>query len=85
MPLSLVYVVRQIECPQPADNKTNMMTDEEMVACFSNATVCVFAADYNEVSWAYSKLLSLLCHRLMLRSLSRVLSVVFPKDKVLES
>ncbi|CAM9208422.1 unnamed protein product [Ascophyllum nodosum] len=38
-----------IECPQPADNKTNMMTDEEMVACFSNATVCVFAADYNEV------------------------------------
>lgn len=25
------------------------MTDEEMLACFANATVCVFAADYAEV------------------------------------
>lgn len=25
------------------------MSDEDMLACFANATVCVFAADYAEV------------------------------------
>lgn len=26
------------------------MTDEEMISCLGNATICVFAADYAEVS-----------------------------------
>lgn len=38
---------RQLEC----SNTTGfLMTNEKMLECFGNATVCVFAADYAEVS-----------------------------------
>lgn len=37
----------QLEC---GDDTSGLMTDEEMLACFGDADVCVFAADYDEVT-----------------------------------
>lgn len=46
-----MFGVLRFERLQLTCNATDLyMSDEDMLACFGDATVCVFAADYAEVS-----------------------------------